>query len=143
MIRFLKTILTSGAPRTSPVENARMRKFSNWLGKKWEASPPKKRKVAMTITALLTGGYLIGLMIGAIGYDPPDLGHIQRPVLQKAVTGAQMEDTRQHIERFHRIMDSLGKSSSGRKARDSILARHPGIMDTIAELELNMLPLKR
>jgi len=39
------------------------------------------------------------------------------------------------IERFKRYLDSLGTSSGGRRIRDSILQKRPGLLDSIHKIE--------
>jgi hypothetical protein len=39
------------------------------------------------------------------------------------------------IDRFKHYLDSLGKSDDGRKVRDSLLLRRPGLLDSIRRIE--------
>jgi hypothetical protein len=46
------------------------------------------------------------------------------------------EDAFEKVQRFRYYMDSLSRSSSGKRIRDSILAARPGLLDSVQIIEL-------
>lgn len=111
--------------------------MADWLGRQAEKQKTLTKKILLICCCLFTGGYCIGLIFGVIRFELLEPAGITRPNLSKheVLTKAEPENTRLHLVKFRRYMDSLGTTSSGRQQRDSILIKHPGIMDTVARLE--------
>lgn len=111
--------------------------LADWLGKQSEKQKAITKKIILICCCLFVGGYCMGLVLGLIGFQLSEPQGITKPVFSKeAVVGnGQVETTGIYIKKFRNYMDSLGTSVSGRAQRDSILQRHPGIMDTVAMLE--------
>lgn len=119
------------------------RKLADWLGRKWEALSGSRRRVLMVGLCLFITGYLLVLMLGVIGVPALVPDQITRPITERNEVVRKMGGARENITRFRQLMDSLSASDSGRATRDSILSRHPGILDTIAELELFIGPINK
>ncbi len=112
-------------------------KLAHWLSKQTEKQKAATKKFMLLSFCLLVGGYTIGLVFGFVQFKFSVPHSISKPALPNdiAAKGRGIKDTEQYLIKFHRYMDSLGTSASGRMQRDRILQKHPGIMDTVARFE--------
>ncbi|MBT2561292.1 hypothetical protein J7E50_10665 [Pedobacter sp. ISL-68] len=68
----------------------------------------------------------------------PKIESIQKPLMPVGKNDYKKQDDTLMLLRmknFHRYLDSMGKSESGRKARDSFLQQRPGLLDSLHHLE--------
>lgn len=121
-----------------------------WIQKRWATAMsramgrlnPGARKVLLVTCAVLMmlySGYLVAFSFG--GYVP----RIDSPARIKIPRINQRTDTLRHgkvlpgfmipVKRFHRYLDSLGGTSSGKRIRDSMLRHRPGLLDSIRHVE--------
>ncbi|SFH37972.1 hypothetical protein [Pedobacter insulae] len=113
------------------------RKLADWLRTQSEKQAPRTRKIILFSIALFLCAYAVGLILGAISYEFQKPAGISKAAVLRSDPDVPMKNrsTSWYISKFRYHMDSLSKTSAGRIQRDSILQRHPGIMDTIAMLE--------
>ncbi|RZK37224.1 MAG: hypothetical protein EOO90_25700 [Pedobacter sp.] len=83
-----------------------------------------------------SSGYLI--ISAFTGSDTTSIkgGSIRRPAhtgsTGEAKVKARVSDAEySRIEQFHRYMDSLARDPTGKKTYDSLIAKRPGLMDSI------------
>jgi hypothetical protein len=68
----------------------------------------------------------------------PKIENIQKPFMPAGRSEyVPRGDTvmRKRIRKFHQHLDSLGRSESGRKVKDSFMRQRPGLMDSLYHLE--------
>lgn len=120
-------------------------KWADYMQRKTEGLSHKAKKWCLTLFCLLSVGCSLYLIIESFtGTSKRSLGvaPINVPV-HSTQTGE--EATRsfhlitkkefEKIERFRHHVDSLSRSTTGMKIRDSILSLRPGLMDSIRVIE--------
>jgi hypothetical protein len=102
---------------------------------------PGRAKVILVIAFLFATGYCTMMVAYSFGKTGK--------ILLKTVTGIQpvaigktvpdlpsgVPAFIKRIERFKHYLDSLSKTDDGRKIRDSLLLRRPGLLDSIQRIE--------
>lgn len=113
------------------------RKMAAWLARGEQRLGERMRRLALGLAGIFTLGYLLALSFGAVRYQMAAPERIARPSVQRAGERDSVGEleARAYIARFRSYMDSLSATGQGRQLRDSILLRHPGILDTVAMLE--------
>ena len=109
--------------------------------------PSKKMKVILIAFCLLGGGfslYLVGVAVlktdreqPAFKIDPVSVTkHYDRSGNEQLRSDEYVDkETYQQLESFEQYMDSLQRTATGIKTRDSILQARPGLMDSIRMLK--------
>ncbi len=116
----------------------------NWvkgMEKLFSKLSPASTKVVLIVAFLFATGYCTMMVAYSFGKAGT--------ILLKSVTGVQpvaigktVPDLSsgvpafiKRIERFKHYLDSLSKTDDGRKIRDSLLFRRPGLLDSIQRIE--------
>jgi hypothetical protein len=120
-------------------------KWADYMQRRANRLSPRAKKYSLVLFCALSVSCSLYLIIeGFKGYSTKDLGvaPIHVPV---HTTETGDEATRspllitkkefERIERFRHNVDSLGKSATGTKVRDSMLSLRPGLMDSIRVIE--------
>ena len=122
-------------------------KFADIMNNKTKNIPSKRMKVILVVFCLLGGGfslYLIGEAVlkpdreqPAIKIDAVSVSkHYDRSGDEQLRSDQYIDnETYQQIEAFEEYMDSLQRTATGIKTRDSILQTRPGLMDSITMLK--------
>lgn len=109
--------------------------------------PSKKMKILLVVFCLIGGGFSLYLTLEAVlkpdreqpafKIDPVSVPkHYDRSGDEELRSDQYVDkETYQQIEVFEQYMDSLQRSTTEIKARDSILQARPGLMDSIRMLK--------
>lgn len=101
----------------------------------------RSMKVYVILITMMMTGYTTFIVYSAFSETDnqlPRIGNIHKPLIP---TGNQeyqnIKDTLMllRLKKFHVYMDSLGTSENGRKIRDSLLLKRPGLLDSLNRLE--------
>lgn len=101
---------------------------------------PRGRARALLLYCLLAAGYSGSLVAGCSGGSPAPLPPLQVPgpvagneLPRPSLRISPTEYAR--VQAGRRYLDSLAASPAGRKERDSLLARYPGLPDSLLLFE--------
>ena len=118
------------------------RKLSNKMQKKAERLSVISKKICLIIFSLIGIGISIYIITGNIFYKStlphfflsriPISKHVLENENRNSVTIPKSELNK--IEDFKKYIDSLAKSTSGNKVKDSILKSRPLLMDSVNQL---------
>lgn len=120
-------------------------KCALWLERKTAHLSRKNWMVILLSFTLFTSGYCIYLIVA--GFSQTTTDSITITPITKSTNamqkGKQMIDSNlsiskielERIVHFRRYIDSLGRSPTGKKLRDSILQCHPGLLDSLTIVE--------
>ncbi len=113
----------------------KLKKFDNWPIKRRVAFKLAIRKILLIIASALVTAYAAALIAGLVSFDlsPPE--KITIPIRAPGARQIILPGPEKYLHRFRSVRDSLSRTAEGRKIWDSMLARHPGMMDTVARLE--------
>ncbi|WP_299568408.1 hypothetical protein [uncultured Pedobacter sp.] len=114
-----------------------------WLIATIPANAVRARKIIVVALSFYTIAYFVGLFLLSNGNNLPMQRSIVVPNVVRNEKTEIATDVEEQVRQFRKIMDSLELTSSGRQSLDSILTKHPGIMDTVAQLERIIKPLKQ
>lgn len=120
-------------------------KCANWLERKTAHVSRKSWIIILFSYIVFTGGFSIYLIANSFSGNKTKsitITPITRPTnavpfkeksiqLNVAINTTEFEK----IVRFHRYMDSLSRSPTGKKRHDSIVHYRPGLLDSIAIIE--------
>ncbi len=82
------------------------------------------------IVSAFTGKPKVTLKVDAI-HKPAHTGEMGEPEIQAGISRAEYL----RIEKFHRYMDSLARSPTGKGTYDSIISKRPGLIDSVKQVE--------
>ncbi|MFP9100711.1 hypothetical protein ACLI09_16805 [Flavobacterium sp. RHBU_24] len=117
--------------------------WANWVSLRTAGLTKKGWLTALACFILLMGSYSGYLIVSAFTGTAPislKVAAIRKPAhtfnTGEAKAQARISDAEyRRIEGFHRYMDSLATDPKGRKAYESIIAKRPGLMDSIRQVE--------
>ena len=101
----------------------------------------RSMKVYVIMITLMMTSYAALLVYSAFSETSsqlPRIGNIHQPLMPTEKQEYEnIKDTLMllRLKKFHRYLDSLGMSESGRKTRDSLLKQRPGLLDSLNQLE--------
>ncbi|WP_448635363.1 hypothetical protein [Pedobacter panaciterrae] len=117
------------------------RKWATGMQKMTIGLSIRKLKVYVVIITLTMTGYTTFLVYSSLTDSHirlPRMGSIQKPLMPKFDQEyTNNKDTLMliRLKKFHKYMDSLDVSESGKKLRDSLLRQRPGLLDSLNQLE--------
>ncbi|WP_118975722.1 hypothetical protein [Taibaiella koreensis] len=121
-----------------------------WIQTKWARGMDRlinrltlrKRAIVMTLILILMVGYNIFVVARTFGRNGQNFNRpvdIRMPVNldrgRAANMPAQLPRVVLRVIRYHKYLDSLSGTDSGEKMRDSLLRGHPGLLDSINQIE--------
>lgn len=113
------------------------RKTAHWSRRSWT--------LILIVFTLGTGGYSIYLMVDS--FSEPEVSSVPITRIVKTTNAIQISKAIDHLKvaiskgeyektiRFRRYMDSLGRSPTGKKIKDSINQNRPGLLDSLTIVE--------
>lgn len=87
--------------------------------------------VGITYNILILTGYMVSSEIKVEGIQAPR--YVEQP--SELLENMLHKSKQRQIKAFRKYMDSLAKSPESRQLYDSILEKHPGLLDSLTSLE--------
>lgn len=116
--------------------------WANWMTLATAEMSRKNLLVLLIVFVALSCTYCILLTVDAVNGTSNrwlSISHIQKPSNLTAGDDVQTSSTTQpeiiKLRNFRNYMDSLQRTKEGRQVYDSILLRHPGLMDSLMTIE--------
>lgn len=117
---------------------------AKYLDKKINPLSLKKKRLLLSVFCILVASYCVLLLLAPFTSERKNVAikvePIQFPKQQSSVKqlGPEIFITDEQYKRIHSFklfLDSLAKDTSGRRLYDSIVAMHPGIADSLRQIE--------
>jgi hypothetical protein len=115
-------------------------KASKFLQAKSELLPIKAKRFAVIVLCLISFGSCISVIIKSFDshhYNSHVITAIRVPTqnVQNYKQPSISEEEFGKIQKFKSYIDSLGRIKSGKRVFDSIMAKRPGLMDSLSVVE--------
>jgi hypothetical protein len=118
--------------RISNVVRKNKRALANWIGILFGKFSNRTQKVVFLLIFSVSGVYCITLLFGGGSGGIPHAGKIKQAILPEIVKKNTTAYTiRNKVIGLRNYLDSLSNTSDGRTHRDSILAKNPGLIDSL------------
>lgn len=120
-------------------------KCAHWLERKTAHWSRRSWTLVLIVFTLGTSGYSIYVMVDS--FSEPGASSVPITPIVKTTNAIQNSKAMDHLKvavnkgeyektvRFRRYMDSLGRSPTGKKIKDSINQNRPGLLDSLTIVE--------
>ena len=119
--------------------------WAGWMQRRTARYTPRRWTVLLVVFVLVSGTYSFYLAASSILHRPNSalaIDRIQKPQHMGKTGDALSKDIAlisegefKRIQSFKNYMDSLSETPTGKQRYDSIIAAHPGLLDSITEVE--------
>lgn len=140
-VRELKPWERKLYPKVFRQLNLLQRKWAKWMDRRFNSLSVKKKKLALFSFCMVWLSALCLLTTEAMLLPLADKkwdSKIKMPKMEMPSRQSMLSLPRATLARirsFKSSLDSLGRTEAGRRTRDSILSKRPGLVDSIAEME--------
>lgn len=117
------------------------KRVASFLQVKFEKLSDGRKKLCLIFFCLLFGGSSVLVLIEALKHDDKKTGivkiskTIKTPLIEHKPDSAITKAEYERVEAYKNHIRELNKTKEGKQKADSLLALHPGLLDSIAVFE--------